>query len=315
MYNYSMKVSIIIPIYNSENYLADCIEYAVSQTYSDIEIILVNDGSTDGSEKICRLYEENDSRVRLINQSNAGVSVARNVGLDASEGDCIVFIDSDDYVEPDYIDYLVELMDKYGSDMTCCQYDDIENANIKPHLINGPESCLKEYLISNEITVSVCCKLYKKSLFDGLLMPEGKRYEDNYIVYKLISRCNSITVGYAKKYNYYSNPSGFVNEPFSTKQMDIVDAALEQKDFIAQNYPALTEYANSRIIYAANRCLTKMADSKTYNSECIRKLKPLYNQYGRDFLKGPSGRSAKNFSKIARINPRLAMCIYRLLNR
>ena len=83
----------------------------------------------------------------------------------------------------------------------------------------------------------------------------------------------------------------------------------------AQNYPALTEYANSRIIYAANRCLTKMADSKTYNSECIRKLKPLYNQYGRDFLKGPSGRSAKNFSKIARINPRLAMCIYRLLNR
>ena len=131
-------------------------------------------------------------------------------------------------------------------------------------------------------------------------MPEGKRYEDNYIVYKLISRCNSITVGYAKKYNYYSNPSGFVNEPFSTTQMDIVDAALEQKDFIAQNYPALTELANSRIIYAANRCLTKMADSKSYNSECINILKPLYKEYGKDFLNGPSGRSAKNFSKIAK---------------
>ena len=146
-------------------------------------------------------------------------------------------------------------------------------------------------------------------------MPEGKRYEDNFVVYKLISRCSSVTVGYEKKYHYYSNPSGFINEAFSMTQMDIVDAALEQKQFIDQNYPSLTEYANSRIIYAANRCLTKMADSKTYNTECIKKLKPLYKMYGRDFLKGPSGKSAKNFSKIARISPNLAMRIYRLIGK
>ncbi|MBP5262410.1 MAG: glycosyltransferase family 2 protein [Clostridiales bacterium] len=310
-----MKVSIIIPIYNSENYLTDCIESAVSQTYSDIEIILVNDGSTDGSEEICRSYEEKDQRVRLINQSNAGVSAARNAGLDASTGDLIAFIDSDDSVENDYIEYLFDLMDTYGSDMTCCQYDDIENANKEPSLLQGPEACLKEYLISNDITVSVCCKLYKKHLFEGIRMPVGKRYEDNYVVYKLISKCKSVTVGFARKYHYYSNPSGFVNEPFSMTQMDIVDAALEQKQFIDQNYPALIELANSRIIYAANRCLTKMADSKSYNSECIKMLKPLYKEYGKDFLNGPSGRSAKTFSKIARISPRLAMHIYRLLSK
>ncbi len=310
-----MKVSIIIPIYNSENYLTDCIESAISQTYSDIEIILVNDGSTDGSEKLCRSYEEKDQRVRLINQSTAGVSAARNAGLDASTGDLIAFIDSDDSVENDYIEYLFNLMDKYGSDMTCCQYDDIENANKEPCLLNGPEACLKEYLISNDITISVCCKLYKKHLFEGIRMPAGKRYEDNYVVYKLISRCNSVTVGFEKKYHYYSNPSGFINEPFSMTQMDIVDAALEQKQFIAQNYPALTELANSRIIYAANRCLTKMADSRSYNSECIKMLKPLYKEYGKDFLNGPGGKAAKNFSKAARISPRLAMHIYRLLSK
>lgn len=310
-----MKVSIIIPIYNAENHLHKCIGSAISQTYSDIEIILVNDGSTDGSEKICRSYEDKDSRIRLINQANAGVSAARNAGLDVSSGDCIVFIDSDDHVESDYIDYLVDLMDKCGSDMTCCQYDDIENANKEPRLINGPEACLKEYLVSNDITVSVCCKLCKKHLFEGLRMPEGKRYEDNYVVYKLISRCDSVTVGYEKKYHYYSNPSGFVNEPFSMTQMDIVDAALEQKQFIDQTYPALSEYANSRIIYAANRCLTKMADSYSYNSECIEKLKPLYKKYGKAFLNGPSGKSAKNFSRIARISPKLAMRIYRLIHR
>lgn len=310
-----MKVSIIIPIYNSENHLDKCVGSAVRQTYSDIEIILVNDGSTDGSEKLCHSYEEKDPRIKLINQENAGVSAARNAGLDIASGDLITFIDSDDHVESDYVSYLVDLMNKTGSDMTCCQYDDLENAGKEPRLINGTKACLKEYLISNEITVSVCCKLYKKHLFDGLRLPEGKRYEDNYIVYKLISRCNSVTVGYEKKYHYYSNPSGFVNKPFSMTQMDIVDAAIEQKQFIEQYYPELTELANSRIIYAANRCLTKMADSKTYNAECIKRLKPLYKAYGKDFLKGPSGKSAKNFSRIARISPRLAMRIYRLTGK
>lgn len=310
-----MKVSIIIPIYNAENHLDRCIASAAGQTFRDIEIILVNDGSTDGSEKICRSYEEKDPRVRLINQENAGVSAARNAGLDTASGDLIAFIDSDDHVEPDYISYLAELMDKTGSDMTCCQYDDLDNPEKEPRLIEGTESCLKEYLISNEITVSVCCKLYKKHLFDGIRMPEGKRYEDNFVVYKLISRCRSITVGYEKKYHYYSNPSGFVNEPFSITQMDIVDAALEQKQFIEQNYPALTGYANSRIIYAANRCLIKMADSGSYNAECIKMLKPLYKEYGKDFLKGPSGKAAKNFSRTARISPRLAMRIYRLFGK
>lgn len=315
MYNDFMKVSIIIPIYNSENYLDKCIGSAVSQNYSDIEIILVNDGSNDGSEKICRSYEEKDPRVRLINQPNSGVSAARNAGLDIASGDLIAFIDSDDTVEKDYIEYLVDLIDKYGSDMSCCQYDDLGNKPEEPKNITGTGSVLKEYLLSNDITVSVCCKLYKRHLFDGVRMPLGKRYEDNFVVYKLLAGCGSVTIGYEKKYNYYSNPQGFVNEPFSKTQMDIVEAALEQKDFIDSSYPELSSLANSRVIYASNRSLLKMADSGTVDEDCISRLKPLYKAYCKDFLKGPSQKAAKNFAKMAKISPKLAMRFYRLLRK
>ena len=315
MYNYSMKVSIIIPIYNSENYLEECIGSVIRQTYKDIEIILVNDGSTDNSGKICISHASKDPRIKLIDQENGGVSAARNNGLDASSGDLITFIDGDDSVADDYVEYLVDLMERFGSDMSCCQYGDLENKPEGPATITGTGSVLKEYLISNDITVSVCCKLYKRHLFDGIRMPFGKRYEDNFVVYKLLAKCGSVTVGYEKKYNYYSNPKGFVNEPFSKTQMDIVEASLEQKDFIDSSYPELSSLANSRIIYAANRCLLKMADSGTVDEDCISNLKPLYKAYCKDFLKGPSQKAAKNFARMAKINPKLAMRFYRLLRK
>ena len=310
MYNYSMKVSIIIPIYNSENYLEKCISSAVGQTYGDLEVILVNDGSTDGSENICKTYEANDPRVRLINQKNAGVSAARNTGLDNATGELITFIDSDDHIDNDYVEYLVNLMRQNNSDIVCCQYEETGKHETTYKVLNGTEECFKEYLTSNDISVSVCCKLYKKHLFDNVRMPVGKRFEDNYVLYRLIAGCNSITIGYLKKYNYISNPLSFVNEPYSKTQTDIVDASIEQKEFIEKNYPSLTSLANSRVIYAVNRCLVKMADSHVYDEECVKRFKPLYKEYGSDFLKGPSGKSAKNFCRIARISPKLAMSFY-----
>ena len=315
MYNYSMKVSIIIPIYNSESQLNKCIDSVADQTFRDIEIILVNDGSTDGSESICRSYAAADPRIRLISRENAGVSAARNAGLDAVTGELITFIDSDDSVESDYVEYLLELLDMNHSDIACCQYHDIADSQAAPKLLNGPEACLKEYLTSNDILASVCCKLYRKELFDGIRFPAGKRFEDNSVLYRLISRCSSITVGYLKKYNYLDNPASFVNEPFSPSQMDIIDAMLLQRQFIKENYPSLLQHANSLVIYGANRCLTKMADSGISGNEYIDRLKPLYKEYGKDFLKGPSGRSAKNFYRVARISPKLAMRLYRLFRK
>ena len=315
MYNYSMKVSIIIPIYNAENHLHKCIGSVVSQTYGDLEIILINDGSTDGSESICRSYEEKDTRIKLISQKNAGVSAARNAGLDACTGELITFVDSDDHVSEDYVEYLTDLMGRYDSDIVCSGQNEDPDLLDEPVVIEGPEACLKEYLTSNRIYAAVWGKLYKKHMFDGIRFPSGKRFEDNYVLFRLLDKCNSLTIGQLMKYSYVRNAGSFVNETFSPAQLDIVHAMTAQREFISKKHPSLLPEANARLIYAVNRCLTKMADSNHKDEAFIKRAKPLYKAYFADFLKGPSSRSAKNFCRIARISPKLAMSIYRTFRK
>ena len=309
-----MKVSIIIPIYNAENHLDKCVGSVAGQTYGDLEIILVNDGSTDGSADICRSFAEKDPRIILIDQKNAGVSAARNAGLDICTGDLITFIDSDDYVSDDYVEYLLGLMDRYGSDIVCSgQNKDITVDD--PVVIEGPEACLKEYLTTNVIYAAVWGKLYKKHIFEGIRFPAGKRFEDNYVLFQVLDKCNSVTIGQLMKYSYVSNAESFINETFSPKQLDIVDAMTAQREFILEKHPLLLSEANARLVYAVNRCLTKMADSKVKNADFISRAKPIYKAYSKDFLKGPSSSSAKNFCRIARISPKLAMSFYRAFKR
>lgn len=310
-----MKVSIIIPIFNSENHLYECIDSAVRQTYDDIEIILVNDGSTDGSESICCSFADKDPRIVIINQQNSGVSVARNTGIGSASGDLITFIDSDDHVDEDYVGYLVGLLSLNDSEIACCRHYGEEVSDTVPRVITGAEPCLKEYLATNSITATMWGKIYKKQLFDNIRFPEGKRFEDNYVLFKLLDRCNSITIGNLKKYYYRLHSDSFVNEHFTDSQMDIIDAMMLQREFIEQKHPALSKYANARVVYAANRCMIKMADSGIYKSDYIKRLKPLYKKYGNDFLKGSSSRSAKRFSQVARISPKLAIKIYKTLKK
>ena len=314
MYNYSMKVSIIIPIYNAENHLNKCISSVVSQTYGDLEIILVNDGSTDGSADICRSFAEKDPRIMLIDQKNTGVSAARNTGLEACTGGLITFIDSDDYVSNDYVEYLTGLMDSYGSDIVCSGMNEDITVD-DPVVIKGAESCLKEYLTTNAIYAAVWGKLYKKHVFDGIRFPVGKRFEDNYVLFQVLDRCSSVTLGQLRKYSYVSNAGSFVNGPFSPAQLDIVDAMTTQREFILEKHPSLLPKANARLVYAVNRCLTKMADSEVKDEDFIARAKPIYKAYSKDFLKGPSSSSAKNFCRIARISPKLAMSFYRAFRK
>ncbi|MBR6958899.1 MAG: glycosyltransferase family 2 protein [Clostridiales bacterium] len=309
-----MKVSIIIPCYNCEDYLGRCIDSAVRQTHEDIEIILINDGSSDSTGEICRAYAGKDARIRLIDQENGGVSAARNKGLDAAAGELITFIDSDDVVEEDYVEYLTGLLELNGSDIACCGHDDTIRED-PPRLIEGSEECLRVYLTSNEIFASVWGKIYRREIFDGIRFPEGRRFEDNFVLFRLIDRCRCITVGYLQKYHYLIRPESFVSEPFSRAQTDIIDAMMLQRQFIEDHHPSLVPYANSLVVYAANRCLVKMADSDTYDKECVDRIRPLYKEYGKDFLDGPGSRSAKDFYKVARISPKLAMRFYRSLHK
>ena len=158
-------VSVIIPVYNVYDYLDKCLNSIINQTYKSLEIIIVNDGSTDNSKDIIEKYSKIDKRITVINTKNNGLSVARNKGIDASHGDYLSFVDSDDYVDNDFIEYLVKLLEEYNSDISVCSFYQNDSNNKKEEIIvyNKIEA-MKECIAYNNMYSSAWNKLYKKEI-------------------------------------------------------------------------------------------------------------------------------------------------------
>ncbi|MDE6918186.1 MAG: glycosyltransferase, partial [Lachnospiraceae bacterium] len=176
-------ISVIVPIYNAEKYLSKCLDCVVRQTYNNLEIILVNDGSVDQSQKICENYAKRDKRIQIIQKENEGVSAARNDGMKKSKGAYIAFIDADDVIFPEYIAYLFGLLQKYDADMSCCnfykmwdtekvpEFDDNETVKV----FNAKEA-LEDFLYNKNITCHPFLKLYSRDLIEQVTFPEEINY-------------------------------------------------------------------------------------------------------------------------------------------
>ena len=302
-----MKINVVITVYNSEKYLPECLDSVVSQSYGDIGIILIDDGSDDSSGKICDSYASKDPRIRVIHTENRGASEARNTGIAESDCDYVCFIDSDDRVTPDYVEYLIKLASDHQADISVCQRMNSRRRLKETMILTDNSSCMSALIKTAEIDSVVWGKLYKRSVFDGVLFPAGKRYEDEFTIYKLIAKAERIAVGCEPKYYYRENAESFMNRPFSEKDFEWIEAMSEQKAFISKNYPELTSSANARIIYAVNQCAGKMSAAGRYQEERIKEMRSLYKAYEKDFLKGKSSFSAKMFSVAAYINLKAAM--------
>ena len=177
-------VSIIVPVYNVEKYLSKCIDSILAQTYKNLEIILVDDGSKDNSGTICDEYSKKDKRIKIIHKPNGGISDVRNHGLKIATGDYIGFVDSDDYIAEDMFETLVSLLEKNDADISIVSFYEYyngkligvrENENVE--IMNKVEA-IKELLIDRKIQSYTWNKLFKKELFDGLQFPVGKNFED-----------------------------------------------------------------------------------------------------------------------------------------
>ena len=187
-------VSVIIPVYNVEPYLREALDSVLSQTYDNLEIILIDDGSTDGSGDICDEYALHDSHIRVIHQNNKGLSAARNAGLDVISGDYIVFLDSDDVYLPEYVSYLKEILVKEDADIVECKLktfrngesyannESITDQSTEYRTFNRIEAL--HALVHDDISVVATNKLYKRKLWDDIRFPEGYVYEDNNSMYK-----------------------------------------------------------------------------------------------------------------------------------
>jgi glycosyltransferase involved in cell wall biosynthesis len=227
-------ISIIVPVYNVDKYLRKCVDSIISQTYKNLEIILVDDGSPDSSPMICDEYASKDKRVRAVHRENGGLSAARNTGIDISSGDYILFVDSDDYIDSNLVEYLLKNIINNDSDIATVSfklfYDNAETKRKdaylfqKTQVINmAPIDTLIDSLYEHSSTFHAWGKLYKRELFDNIRYPEGRLFEDTGTTYKLILKSKKISISTAKKYHYLTRQGSILHSGFSPKLMDSIN--------------------------------------------------------------------------------------------
>ncbi len=258
------KISVVVPVYNVEHYVEKCIDSILRQTYRNLEIFLVDDGSTDGSRKKCEQYLSIDDRIQLICQTNQGLSAARNAAIDKATGDYIGFVDSDDWIASDLFEVLYRNAEEYHADISECAAKIVsETENVIPNdeeeeaslvVLEGIEKLLDNMHRSNH---SMWGKLFRASLFEGIRMPEGRIYEDLATTYRLIDRANKIVVSPREKYYYVSRSSSITRQKFNIHHMDVLWASEQRYHYIVEKYPELEKecrnYILANVIWAVNK--------------------------------------------------------------
>ena len=240
------KVSIVVPVYNVEDCLSYCVESLRQQTYKNIEIILVDDGSTDHSGEICDQYAQEDERIRVLHIENGGQSRARNIGVKASSSDWIMFLDSDDYYDLKAVEYLVALRDKYAVDLVVTSIVEVRTyqteLNTDDISLENSEKLdrytgLVRMFYGNSVGTHPGGKLYKKEILLQYPYPEGMIYEDLAMAYEHIHYCAEIAVGYRSVYKYYRRMGSTVNSKYSERLLNFYKAMEWNRAYIERDYP------------------------------------------------------------------------------
>ena len=271
-------ITVIIPVYNADKYLARCLDSVLAQTYSNIDVLVVNDGSTDGSAGICGEYEKKDMRVRVIHKDNGGSAEARNVALDNTRGEYIAWVDADDFVHPTFLEALYGLCITFNAEISMCRYDVVYDSTLPE--VPGPShepDCLMDFaeygafLYSpREIEMVVLWnKLYKSGLWEGIRFPVGKHIDDGCITWKLVYNAEGISVSTKPLYYYFISPQSVMRGTGSSiRQMDGIEMMEERMDFLDSNGFAFLAFRTELSIL-----LSILAVRAGLNSEEIKRHK------------------------------------------
>ena len=257
-------ISVIIPVYNVEKYLSKCIESVMAQTYTRLEIILVDDGSKDSSGEICDRYAEKDSRVRVIHKQNGGLSDARNCGIAASSGEYIGLVDSDDYIDADMYETLYSLTAEYGADVAMCGlYDVYEGREVSQtespeRFCVEKEEAMKMVLEAKTVSVTAVNKLYKREIFDSVKYPVGKTAEDAFVILHILEKAEKTAVTTEKKYYYFHRENSITTRSFSKRDFDAIEAYDQNYRYICDKHPSLERTAKMRVYWSHFYVLDKM---------------------------------------------------------
>lgn len=311
-------VSIIIPVYEVEDYVVESVSSCISQTYKNLEIILVNDGSKDNSRNLCIEMTKTDDRIKLYDKKNGGLSDARNFGIEKASGKYLFFLDSDDLLHPECISTLVKIQRKYSAEIVSLKITRDKNFlltdykdNLDLNQLNRTES-MKVILGDNQFGTSACSKLFLSELFESVEFPKGKLYEDLATTYKLIDK--STVCVFIEEYGYYYRVSedSITTSTFNKQQFDLLIYSDIVENFIKCNseYVGVEKIVISRKIRCILKILTKMTSIEYKENELFLKdyLKYLRKNYY-TFLKSEYSLKHKIFGFMSAISPRLSIKI------
>lgn len=292
-------ISVIVPVYKVEKYLDRCLESITGQTYSNLEIILVDDGSPDQSGAICDAWAAKDSRIQVIHKQNAGAGAARNTALDRAGGALLAFVDSDDYIAPDMYSHLYELL-QCGADIAECGYsetygdDMVFGGGEETPVVYTPVDAMREHIRENAFCQLIWNKLYRRQVAEGIRFPTGGKIDDEYYTYRLLGNARKLVRSRKICYAYRQQENSVMHEGFSLKRVESLEAKLQRLEYLKEHMPQLVTEAKEEMVMA---CLYSMQSSlralkgterelaKQLIYSTMRKALPLPEREGRSKLR------------------------------
>ena len=289
-------ISVIVPIYNVEKYMRNCIDSIINQTYKNLEIILVDDGSTDNSGKISDEYKNKDKRIKVLHKKNGGLSDARNKGLELSTGEYVLFIDSDDYIDRRMIEILYNNMKETNADISICKFKIIrDNKDFKQEdkIENKIEVYNRDSVFANFFneksleTIVAWNKLYKKEIFDDIRYPYGKIHEDEYVIHHLLYRSKIIVYTTAELYFYIKRDGSITSKKSNKRIMDKMEAYGDRVNFYKEK--DMIEYYKNFAYWYCWLCreqkylLNKDSNYKMYKQKLNKNFNQVYINLKRYF--------------------------------
>lgn len=256
-------ISVIVPVYNVEKYLERCVKSIAAQTYKDLEILLIDDGSTDKSGEMCDAFQQTDSRIKAFHKQNGGLSDARNYGIEHSAGEFISFVDSDDYIDEKMLETLHRLITENDADLAVCSAMDVfegkevtQVKEIKEFNLNKVESY--KYMLRGDGIPSACNKLYKRQTVGNVRFPVGKLYEDGFFTPQILKKVEKTAVTSKPLYYYFRRADSITTKPFRKGDLDVIEAYDKCVKQVKELCPEALPYAEFRYRNAYFNVLDKM---------------------------------------------------------
>ena len=277
-----MMVSVIIPAYNAEKYIERAVRSCLSQTYQDIEVIVVNDGSVDQTQNIAENIAEENAAVKVISVNNGGVSRARNIGLQNATGEFVTFLDADDELLTNGVEFMVSMIEKHGVDICSASFvrnkEEVIDQSGKIEVWSS-RTAVEKALEDHPATYCVGAKVYRREKIGGILFPEGKRvHEDGFFVYSCFLAGLSVAVVDVPVYVYYSNSESVTHSPFSERIFDILELTDRKVRLTQEKFPEFAPKIKNMVLKAnmtvlQNLCKTKDKKYKEIEKNCLRNVR------------------------------------------